>query len=66
MEILRLQANSVLKTKFNKLPSFPSATEIINFGDHCQVNIFQNSGNSPKVTPAALQQHTGVSNHFHP
>ena len=31
MEILDLQANWVLKLKFNELPSFPSATETINF-----------------------------------
>ena len=31
MELLDLQANSVLKMKFNKLPQLPSATETTNF-----------------------------------
>ena len=31
IEILDLQANSILKMKFNELPLFPSATETINF-----------------------------------
>ena len=62
IELLDLQANLVLKMKFHKLPSFPSATETI----LCHVNIFQNSGNSPKIMSVALEQHTGVSSRFHP
>ena len=41
MELIELKANSVLIVKFNKFSSFPSASEMIGFGDHYHVNIFQ-------------------------
>ena len=66
MERCDLQANSVIKMKFNELPAFPSATETINFWRSMPLNIFQNSGNLPKVMPAFSEQHTGLSSRFHP